>query len=279
MSTTNPTPIILSGLPGRMAAEIAAASLEAPWPARLRIHDTGLTGPEGPTGFAFADRTIRLACPAERDGWDFPSAAIAVDFTEPAAALANVRFYASKGISFVLGTTGFDAEEAARIVGDAGICAVIAPNMATPIVMLQWAVAQLAERFPGALAGYGFSATESHQAGKKDTSGTAKALVRDFARMGLPASEEAIAKIREPEAQARDLGVPPEHIGGHAYHYYEIATPAGDVRIQLNHLVDGRRVYAVGALQAAEFLARRIASGARGAAYSMHDVLADMQGA
>ena len=44
----------------------------------------------------------------------------------------------------------------------------------------------MASNFPGAFSGYGLRVVESHQSSKKDTSGTAKAVVRSFqARRGL----------------------------------------------------------------------------------------------
>ena len=276
---TNPassTPIFLSGLPGRMATEVALATRDEPWASRLRLLDVGLTGPGGPATQEIDGATVRLLPPDARDALDVPGGAIAVDFTEPTAALPNIAFYAARGIPFVLGTTGFDTEQARRLVAASSASAVIAPNMAIPIVLLQWAVAQAAARFPGALAGHAFGVMESHQSTKKDTSGTARALVRDFAKLGLPASEDAIKKIRDPRVQERELGVPPEHLTGHAYHYYTLSAGDGDVRLELRHLVNGRRVYATGALHAVEFLARRVAAGSRGQVYSMLDVLEAM---
>src|SRR5690606_6605057 len=102
------------------------------------------------------------------------------------AALMNLDFYLSRRIPVVMGTTGFDRAEAVRRVAAAGVPAVIAPNMAIPIILIQAALRQLADTYPAALAGYGFDVVESHQQGKKDTSGTARALVADFARLGLP---------------------------------------------------------------------------------------------
>lgn len=43
----------------------------------------------------------------------------------------------------------------------------------------------MAESFPGAFSGYKLDVIESHQRNKADTSGTAKAVVQSFARMGV----------------------------------------------------------------------------------------------
>jgi dihydrodipicolinate reductase len=47
----------------------------------------------------------------------------------------------------------------------------------------------LAQSFPGAFSGYKLEVTESHQRQKADTSGTAKAIVASFAKLGAPIEE------------------------------------------------------------------------------------------
>lgn len=44
----------------------------------------------------------------------------------------------------------------------------------------------MSEQFPGAFEGYTLSVTESHQASKVDTSGTAKAIIQSFTALGAP---------------------------------------------------------------------------------------------
>jgi 4-hydroxy-tetrahydrodipicolinate reductase len=60
----------------------------------------------------------------------------------------------------------------------------------------------MADQFSGAFAGYNLTVTESHQSTKVDTSGTAKAVVGSFNRMGsikFPVSD--IQMIRDPAMQ------------------------------------------------------------------------------
>lgn len=47
----------------------------------------------------------------------------------------------------------------------------------------------MAEKFPGCFSGYKLHVVESHQRTKADTSGTAKAVVQSFNKMGLPYEE------------------------------------------------------------------------------------------
>jgi 4-hydroxy-tetrahydrodipicolinate reductase len=57
------------------------------------------------------------------------------------------------------------------------------------VVAFQAMVDILAQNFPGAFAGYRLEVIESHQRAKADTSGTAKAVVASFAKLGTPLGE------------------------------------------------------------------------------------------
>jgi len=85
--------------------------------------------------------------------------------------------------------------------------AVIAPNMGKPIVVFQAMIDSAAKAFPNALKGYKLDVVESHQTGKADTSGTAKAVVESMGGLGLNGSTEKIQMIREPEQQVAEMGV------------------------------------------------------------------------
>jgi dihydrodipicolinate reductase len=61
--------------------------------------------------------------------------------------------------------------------------AVWAPWPGKPIVLFQAMLKHAAEVYPGALSGFELSVVESHQKGKADTSGTAKAVVASLAEL------------------------------------------------------------------------------------------------
>jgi len=252
-----------------MAAEIALAAQEAGHP----LLDQALSSRTRAELHPVGETNFRLLGPEDRDTMEIPPETISIEFSQPDAALGNIAWFVERQIPFVCGTTGFDEAKAREMIAGGEISAVMAPNMAIPIILIQAAVKRLADSYPEALSGYGFSLTESHQATKKDTSGTAKALVKDFARLGLPASAEAISKIRDPEKQQNDLQVPEEHLQGHAYHDYEVNSPDGSVVLGLSHRVHGRRIYADGSLVAARFLYRQVTAGSKGHVYTMEDVL------
>jgi 4-hydroxy-tetrahydrodipicolinate reductase len=98
----------------------------------------------------------------------------------------NAEFYCSQGLPFVMGTTGGDRNKLVKDVEASGVYAVIAPQMGKQVVAFQAAMELMAEQFPGAFAGYTLQVTESHQSSKVDTSGTAKAVISSFQKLGLP---------------------------------------------------------------------------------------------
>ena len=114
-----------------------------------------------------------------------------------------------------------------------------------------------------------------HQQGKADTSGTAKAMVAYFNRLGLDFTVEDIHMERDPARQKDQLGVPEACLAGHGWHTYRLTSEDGSVLLEFKHNVNGRDVYARGTLDAAAFLAARVAEGVQARVYSMIDVLKD----
>jgi len=198
---------------------------------------------------------------------------ICVDYTHPSSANLNADLYGSTGLSFVMGTTGGDPGAMQRAMGP-DVYAVIAPNMAKQIVALQAALEILATDFPGAFEGYQLKVVESHQSGKADTSGTAKALVRSFQQMGVADfSTEDIEKIRDADQSQARMGVPANHIAGHAFHTYRLTSPDETVSFEFQHNVCGRRVYAEGTVDAVQFIHQRRRERTVQRSFNMIDVL------
>ena len=79
--------------------------------------------------------------------------------------------------------------------------------------------------------------------------------------------------MREPAEQTGRMGVPAEHLQGHAYHTYQLVSPDGTVSFEFQHNVCGRSIYAEGTVDAALFLRRQVAAGAQQRVYTMVDVL------
>lgn len=269
------TRLLIAGLPGKMALETALLIEESD---RFELLSQAITSParHGET-CQVGGQTLTLVGCDRRDELaglsDTADDVMAIDYSTPDAALANAAWYAERGIPFVMGTTGYDADEVKSLLAQSSISAVVAPNMAAPIVMMQAAMRWLSAEFPGACAESQLTVRESHQQGKRDTSGTAKALVASFQQLGVPFEIDQIDKVREPERQCNEVGVPEEHLSGHAFHRYDLSAAEGTVNLALEHNVVGRRVYAEGTLLAVRFLSAKLKAGSQGELFSMEDVL------
>ena len=185
---------------------------------------------------------------------------IVVDYTLPAAVNKNAELYVRHETPFVMGTTGGDREKLFADVLKSKLPAVVAPQMGKQVVAFQAAMRLMAENFPGAFKGYTLSVTESHQSSKVDTSGTAKAIVQSFNDLGCGFDIEDVELVRDVPTQLGRMNVPEEHLLGHAYHTYKLTSPDGTVGFEFQHNVCGRSIYAEGTVDAALFLAQRVAS-------------------
>ena len=272
----NPIKVMVNGMPGKVAANIAGHILADK---RFALVHHSLTGAEvEATAYSIGPVSIGLVKPDVRDQkiieiMNTEGPLITVDFTLPSAVNDNADFYCRNLLPFVMGTTGGDREKLTKTVLDSSTCAVIAPNMAKQIVGFQAMMAYAAENFPGLFSGYSLEIKESHQSTKIDTSGTAKAMVSYFNRFGVDFSENDIIKIRDPEAQKNEWGIPEAYLNGHAWHTYTLTSPDGTARFQFSHNINGRDIYSWGTFDAVLFLEQKIKSGVKGRVYTMIDVL------
>ncbi len=272
----NPIKVMINGLPGNVAKVIATHALNDE---RYAVLPYALTGPEiNARQCRIADQDIELIQPAQRDAKINAVIAseapfISVDFTHPSAINANAEFYCLHQLPFVMGTTGGDRNHLLATVQRSQVSAVIAPNMAKQIVGFQAMMAYAAEHFPNLFKGYHLSIRESHQSGKADTSGTAKAMVNYFNRMGLAFGTDQIEKERDPERQRNMWGVPPDYLNGHGWHTYTLMSGDQTVKFEFTHNINGREIYGEGTLEAILFLVQKISQGTKGEVFSMIDVL------
>ncbi|KAF4355425.1 hypothetical protein F8388_015179 [Cannabis sativa] len=198
---------------------------------------------------------------------------IVVDYTVPAAVNDNAELYSSVGVPFVMGTTGGDRDRLYKTVDESKIYAVISPQMGKQVVAFLAAMEIMAEQFPGAFSGYSLQVMESHQSSKVDTSGTAKAVISCFQKLGVSFDMDQVQLIRDPKLQREMVGVPEEHLSGHAFHMYHLTSPDETVSFEFQHNVCGRSIYAEGTVDAVLFLAKKIQLKAEKRIYDMIDVL------
>jgi len=268
--------IMVNGIPGNMAVNVAKHALNDE---RFEVIAYSLTGPEiAETQNTIDSLNINLIPPEKSKQaiakiTDSEGAFISVDYTHPLAVNSNARFYCEHNLPFVMGTTGGDRKLLEDTVTKSLIPAVIAPNMAKQIVGFQAMMDYGAKSFPGLFKGYSLSVRESHQKGKADTSGTAKAMIRYFNDFGIPFTEDEIIKERDPETQKTNPGIPEEYLTGHGWHTYTLISGDQTVRFEFTHNVNGRDIYAKGTLDAISYLYKKIQQGEKGKMFTMMDVL------
>lgn len=278
-----PINIMLNGMPGNVASIIAGHIADDP---RCNLVPFSMTGPEITLNhIKVRDVDVALVKPDEIERkiseitQRFPEM-ITVDFTHPTAVNGNAELYTRLKLPFVMGTTGGDRDALKNIVLSSSIPAVIAPNMVKQIVGFQAMMEYAADTFPDLFKGYTLKIRESHQKGKADTSGTAKAMVKYYNRLGIPYSEDDIIMERDPEVQKNEWHIPEQYITGHAWHTYTLTSPGGNVQFEFSHNINGRDVYSQGTIDAVLFLHKKLTddkkekkTGKRGMVYTMIDVL------
>lgn len=271
-----PISVMVNGIPGQVACTVTR---HVQRDRRFRLIPCSFTGPEiQEQEHPIEGTAIRLVRPEAREAavgelrgshGNF----LSVDYTHPSAVNANTEFYCRHGLPFVMGTTGGNRQQLEDTIRSSGIAAVVAPNMAKQIVGFQAMMEYAAQTFPGLFKGYSLAIRESHQRGKADTSGTAKAMVRYFNQLGIPFTEDQIGMERDPQVQKTRWGIPEGALTGHGWHTYTLVSADGTVRFEFTHNVNGREIYALGTLDALLYLHDRVAAGERGRMFTMIDVL------
>jgi len=186
-STLTSIPVMVNGCAGNMGRAVAEAALIA----GLQLVPLSLTSPDlKDQKVHIGDVEVDVRSASEKEAvfdsvlQKYPNVVV-VDFTVPSAVNQNAELYCKMGVPFVMGTTGGDRERLFDLVQKSNNYAVISPQMGKQVVAFQAAMEIMAEQFPGAFSGYTLKVTESHQSSKIDTSGTAKAIVSSFQRLGV----------------------------------------------------------------------------------------------
>ena len=271
-----PIKVMVNGLPGKVSSKVAEHIAKD---SALALLPYALTGPEiSDQSVQIGSHSIQLTQPDERESLiarlkEAEGRFICVDFTHPTAVNDNAVFYCNNELPFVMGTTGGDRQALAETVSASKTCAVIAPNMAKQIVAFQAMMAYAADTFPGMFEGYRLEIKESHQHGKADTSGTAKAMIEYFNRLGVPFSKEEIIMERDPEIQKTEWQIPEAYLEGHGWHTYTLRSDDDTVMFQFTHNVNGRDIYAKGTIDGIRYLYEKLQKGDTGRVFSMIDVL------
>ena len=240
-----------------------------------RIAIAGVTGRMGRlleqevtvAGLAFAGGSSRIGADIAMIA---ASADVVVDFTNAQTVQQHARLFAGKKVAWVLGTSGLSPEDEASVREASGLIPVVYAANFAPGVNL---VLALAERMAAALPGSRYDAEilEMHHRQKVDApSGTAIGLGRAVAK-GRGVSLDDVAEMgRNGHTGLRVSGAIgfASLRGGQVVGEHTLLFAAGDEHIALTHRAFDRRAFAVGAVQAAKWVA-----GQPPGLYDMMDVL------
>src|SRR5712672_2662721 len=192
-----------------------------------------------------------------------------LDFTVPAATIANVAIAAERGLIHVIGTTGLSSSDEAVIKSVTGRAIVVkSGNMSLGVNLLAALVKRVAQSLD---EGFDIEILEMHHRAKVDApSGTALLL-------GEAAAEGRGIALGEHSARGRDGYTGARQSGDIGFASLRGGTVTGDhsvifagpyERIELSHRAEDRMIFAHGALKAAMW-----AHGKKPGLYTMADVL------
>lgn len=237
----------------QLAAAVEKA--DSPWVGR----DAGQPAGIGDTGVVIASDLRAVLAAAD----------VAIDFTFHGAVPENAELCAALGKPVIIGTTGLDPAETARVKKAAEKLPIVwAPNYSLGVNLLFSLVRRAAQILD---ANYDIEIVEMHHHFKKDApSGTALGLAK-AAAAGRGQELDAVANYgRHGQTGERPKGEIGIHAlrGGDVVGEHTIIFAADGDRVELAHKASGREGFAHGALMAAKWVA-----GRKAGLYDMQDVL------
>jgi len=261
--------LIVAGAGGRMGRTLVRAISETPG---CVVHGA-LEAPG--SEFIGKDSGVLSGLPASGveisgDLWTISKDADAIlDFTVPAATIANVAIAAQRGIVHVIGTTGLSASDNAVIKSVTQRAVVVqSGNMSLGVNLLAALVKQVAKSLDD---DFDIEILEMHHRAKIDApSGTAYLL-------GQAAAEGRGVDLHQRSVRSRDGHTGERNAGDIGFATLRGGTSTGDhtvifagpyERLELSHKSEDRMIFARGALKAAMW-----AKGKKPGFYTMADVL------
>jgi len=194
---------------------------------------------------------------------------VLIDFTRPAATLANLDICRKAGRRLVIGTTGFSDSQRKQIAdASADIAIVFAPNMSVG-VNLCFKLLEMAARVLG--DGVDIEIIEAHHRGKVDApSGTALRMGEVVAgALGRDLNDCAVygREGHTGERHRKTIGFETIRAGDIVGEHTVMFAGPGE-RVEITHKASSRMTFANGALRAAQWI-----MGHKTGLYDMQDVL------
>src|SRR6202023_106706 len=261
--------LIVAGAGGRMGRALTRVISETPGAVltgALEAPGSELLGKDAGVLAGLPENGVKLSA----DLWTMSANADGIlDFTVPAATIANVAIAAERGLVHVIGTTGLSSSDDAVIRSVTSRAIVVkSGNMSLGVNLLAALVKRVAQSLDES---FDIEILEMHHKAKIDApSGTAFLLGEAAAEGRKIALDEHSARGRDGYTGARragDIGFASLRGGTvNGEHSVIFAGPAE--RVELTHRAEDRLIFARGALHAALW-----ARGKKPGLYSMADVL------
>lgn len=180
---------------------------------------------------------------------------VLIDFTAPEVTMKNLEVAVREGTKMVIGTTGLNKEQEAKIKEASKKTAIVfAPNMSVGVNLLFKVIKQVASVLND---DYDIEIVEAHHKYKKDSpSGTALGLAKAAAEgRGIDLDEKAVYG-REGLCGERERGTIGMHAvrGGDVVGDHTVSFMTEGERIEIGHRASSRDAFAKGSLVAAKFL-------------------------
>jgi len=261
--------LIVAGAGGRMGRALTRAIADTPGAVlagALEAPGSELIGKDAGVLAGLPANGVELSA----DLWTLTAQADGIlDFTVPAATIANVAIAAQRGIVHVIGTTGLSASDDAVIRSVTSRAIVVkSGNMSLGVNLLAALVKRVAQSLD---QGFDIEILEMHHKAKIDApSGTALMLGEAAARGRDIELASHSARGRDGVTGARrpgDIGFASLR-GGTAAGDHSVIFAGPSERITLSHHAEDRMIFAHGALKAALW-----AHGKKPGLYTMADVL------
>ena len=261
--------LIVAGAGGRMGRALTRVISETPGAVvvgALEAPGSELLGKDSGVLAGLPANDVKLSA----DLWAMSEQADGIiDFTVPAATIANVAIAAQRGLVHIIGTTGLSGSDDAVIRSVTNRAVVVkSGNMSLRVNLLAALVKRVAQSLDDS---FDIEIVEMHHRAKVDApSGTALML-------GEAAAAGRDITLGEHSARGRDGLTGPRKAGDIGFASLRGGTATGDhsvifagamERIELTHRAEDRTMFAQGAIKAALW-----ARGRKPGLYSMADVL------
>jgi len=189
---------------------------------------------------------------------------VIIDFSNPANVLSLCDYAEKEGAALVIATTGFNDEQRARIaLAGMSVPVVFSANFSLGVNVVKKVVAELARVLS---YDYDIEIVEKHHKRKIDApSGTAIILADAINESGK--YEFTYGRFGSSKRKPLEVGVHAVR-GGGIVGEHSVIFAGDDEVIEVSHSAGSRRIFASGALKAAEF-----ACAASAGLYDMEDVL------